>query len=680
MSTTDSFSFHGGATLRSRHYPLEPFIDDRLPRSGLLGASALRPRAHLPHQHTEDPTYLSFNDSFIGDEGVSLVAQALARSPNIHTLDLRGSNIRAEGAVHLADIIRANTTLVNLNLEWNAIGVGDKGVLALCEALSMNSSIQTIDLRNNHISPEGGNIIAQMLKSNVCLQNLDVRWNEIGSKGARAIVDALQYNNTLTSLQLDGNKVSDDLLDQLDAILKRNRDISTQAVHQSIAHKLIDREVGSLKSQLTEQREEFDTHENTMRDIITQMTVHLQAERERLRGLEHTFTEEKQTRTQAEGRADDYQQRLQREIAHVEQLEKKLNEKELDLAKRLDELHQLQTTCESIKRQDKASLEGLANQLHELTNKLHERDSELSDVKQRGFSRVQELEDAIREEQELRRKTERDCKQRMKEAEKMAADKLANTTRNYEGRINELQIHIKSLEADLMKTTDLADRQKREIVDLRLKHEENMHSMELRMKREEAVRLEALEHRITVLAQSQDHLQKKNQKQVEELAEMRKGAAERVQEYEQIIQQERALKDAVDRRLRESQAQTEAVRTEMLQVQYKHETNMASSKEARDDLHSRIREHDDNIRKLLEQHKHEIRLWSDRVSEREATIAQLRKEAVERGSELEQLKLEFQRRMEHLRESLTGQVKSTFGQQSGFLLSESRSSLQQSSY
>ncbi len=77
---------------------------------------------------------VAFSDSFLGDEGCTALVLALQTNTNVTSLDLRGCNIRSEGATSLAQLVSVNTTLATLGLEWNGIGMIESGIQALCKA------------------------------------------------------------------------------------------------------------------------------------------------------------------------------------------------------------------------------------------------------------------------------------------------------------------------------------------------------------------------------------------------------------------------------------------------------------------------------------------------------------------------------------------------------------------
>jgi len=69
----------------------------------------------------------------MGDEGCHVVNELLRDNTRVKSLDLRGCNIRADGAMALAALLTHNRTLNFLGLEWNGIGMletGQKGEIS----------------------------------------------------------------------------------------------------------------------------------------------------------------------------------------------------------------------------------------------------------------------------------------------------------------------------------------------------------------------------------------------------------------------------------------------------------------------------------------------------------------------------------------------------------------------
>lgn len=104
--------------------------------------------------------------------GCIKIAQALKTNTSIKYLDLRGNSIRSDGAIALGQMLKVNSTLECLYLEWNCIGIWDTGIKSIAEALTMNESLTLLDLRNNKIGPHSAQALAISLKHNTTLKKL----------------------------------------------------------------------------------------------------------------------------------------------------------------------------------------------------------------------------------------------------------------------------------------------------------------------------------------------------------------------------------------------------------------------------------------------------------------------------------------------------------------------------
>nr|KAJ3422966.1 Leucine-rich repeat-containing protein 45 [Polyrhizophydium stewartii] len=190
-------------------------------------------------------TRIVLADAFLGDDGCILIAGALKTNTTVTYLDLRGNSIRADGAIALGQMLKINTALKRqgilfrpghgpcdiLNLEWNCIGIWESGVRAIADALSINQTLEELDLRNNKIGPQASHHIALCLKHNTRLRKLDFRWNNAGLIGGRAFLDLLKWNVVLMDLDMTGNEIPEDIHRGIASALERNRDRFKHELH-----------------------------------------------------------------------------------------------------------------------------------------------------------------------------------------------------------------------------------------------------------------------------------------------------------------------------------------------------------------------------------------------------------------------------------------------------------------
>ncbi|GAB4815992.1 hypothetical protein N2152v2_003038 [Parachlorella kessleri] len=165
--------------------------------AGVLGA-ALRQNESLQE--------LTIKGNELGDEGVKVLCEALKeRKGEIKALDMGNNTITAVGAAALADLLRGNNSLTDVNINMN--DVGDDGAFQLAASLKDNRTLKTLDVGGNNIGPDGGKALAAALRGNESLQTLELGYNPIGPEGAKAFSDLLKYDMKVETLKLGWCKI-----------------------------------------------------------------------------------------------------------------------------------------------------------------------------------------------------------------------------------------------------------------------------------------------------------------------------------------------------------------------------------------------------------------------------------------------------------------------------------------
>ncbi|XP_059818265.1 NACHT, LRR and PYD domains-containing protein 3-like isoform X1 [Hypanus sabinus] len=174
----------------------------------------------------------------LGDSGVKMVSAAL-RNPEckIQKLWLWDVGLTDSGAEDLISSLRANPTLMELDLSFNELG--DSGVKLVSAALrNPECKIQTLWLRKVHLTNSGAKDLVSSLRANPSVTELDLSGNELGDpgvklvsaalrnpeckiqklemynvgltdSGAEDLVSALSTNPSLTKLDLGSNSLTD---------------------------------------------------------------------------------------------------------------------------------------------------------------------------------------------------------------------------------------------------------------------------------------------------------------------------------------------------------------------------------------------------------------------------------------------------------------------------------------
>ncbi len=149
--------------------------------------------------------YLSGNK--IGVHGASVLAGALKENTSLTELDLSLNNNNDLCAAGLAEALQKNTNLTRLNLSGNYIG--DQGATGLAAALQVNTSLTVLNLCHNKIGDQGATGLAAALNENASLTELNLSHNNIGDQGATGLATALKENRSLTELHLFYNNIGD---------------------------------------------------------------------------------------------------------------------------------------------------------------------------------------------------------------------------------------------------------------------------------------------------------------------------------------------------------------------------------------------------------------------------------------------------------------------------------------
>ena len=144
----------------------------------------------------------------IGIQGTQALAHALERKgTKLEGLDLGCNSIGEKGIMAIATALLCNTKLKNLRLSDNK--VGNEGAVAMALVVKTNSRLQLLYLSNNNISDRGVFAVANALKNNEGLRQLSLRGNNIGDEGAKALAEALRHNKSLQGLVLGRNRIGD---------------------------------------------------------------------------------------------------------------------------------------------------------------------------------------------------------------------------------------------------------------------------------------------------------------------------------------------------------------------------------------------------------------------------------------------------------------------------------------
>jgi len=152
-------------------------------------------------------TELILEDNEIDSAGCTSLAANFALKPLLTHLNLNGNKITADGARSLVEHLgQADRNFPELNLARNPLG--DDGAVEVANLIKANNTLQTINLSGCKIGNRGAVAIADALSNNQAsvVTSLDLSNNDIGLEGALGIEKTLKKNATILSINLSGNK------------------------------------------------------------------------------------------------------------------------------------------------------------------------------------------------------------------------------------------------------------------------------------------------------------------------------------------------------------------------------------------------------------------------------------------------------------------------------------------
>jgi Ran GTPase-activating protein (RanGAP) involved in mRNA processing and transport len=160
----------------------------------------------------------------LGPKGAAMVANTVVPTKStLQHLDLRFNEIGDEGVTALANTLAKNTSIKFLYLEGNQIT--QVGCSALAKALLENSTVEELYLGANDIGPDGAASLAEVISTNTTLRKLFVDGNQLGPQGANAFSEALERLDgkaTLTQLYADNNNLGKEAAKRLAKALNSN--------------------------------------------------------------------------------------------------------------------------------------------------------------------------------------------------------------------------------------------------------------------------------------------------------------------------------------------------------------------------------------------------------------------------------------------------------------------------
>ncbi|XP_077643546.1 leucine-rich repeat-containing protein 45 isoform X2 [Lonchura striata] len=588
---------------------------------------------------------LALGDCGLSEEGVRLLLHGLCTNTTVKSLDLKGNNLRTMGAEALGKLLRQNKSIRSLTLEWNSLGMWEEGFSFFCQGLRANNFLQHLDLRNNQINHQGAGELAMALTQNTSLQELDLRWNNIGLLGGRALLNCLHSNKTLKKLELAGNNVPGDILKAVEQALDHNQDreaILSEAQNQV---NILSKEVLSLKDEKNKQFMDFMD------------TVDKQKE------------ERARSEKMSAARVSQLQEALNEQYSIMKSLKTKLQMTEAALALSEQKVHSLGDLVNAMKqeqnsvaechfkelqqqKQEAADREGrllhdlsaaseknllLRNQVDELERKCKVQQDQLFQVKQDLTNTTAELKLRAVEAEERLEMEKRRFKQSLEDMESIRVKEVDRMAQQMEASERSMHDRIQRLEAIRISLDEELNQVKAAAITERGRAEEELIKARSQARLEEQ-RLEHLEEKLRLMAESRDEVQNCCLKQKEMVAEAQAKARQLSLYADGLRRRLDELQQDLDRKEEEKVTELNKVKVE-LQEQIGH---LEAERTAQDGLREKIAALERQLKALCSNHREalldkegEISLLLEKLRMKEAEISRMREEEAQRASFLQ---------------------------------------------
>ena len=131
------------------------------------------------------------------DDEYKLCAEALKSNMSINYLMLGETNIGPDVFKCFVDVLLEKSFI---NLQINNCELGDKGAIHLANLLTNNSTIVEINCGQNQFTTEGLKVIGKALEVNKTLKIINFHDNNVGKEGAEALGKSLEKNSSIEEL------------------------------------------------------------------------------------------------------------------------------------------------------------------------------------------------------------------------------------------------------------------------------------------------------------------------------------------------------------------------------------------------------------------------------------------------------------------------------------------------
>lgn len=597
-------------------------------------------------------THVILSDCMLSEEGAKLILQGLRSNSVVKYLDMKGNNLRGDSAEALGKLLRQNSSITSLILEWNNLGMWEEGFSMFCDGLSCNQTLQKLDLRNNQINHKGGEELSVALKRNFTLQELDLRWNNIGLLGGRTILNCLQNNRSIRKMELSGNNIPSDILKAIEQGVDHNQDRQTVRKDHVDQRQILTKEVQNLKQEKNKQfldlmgtidrhKEEMSRSNRTTTLQIGKLQETLEDRKSVVNSLTAKLHMSDAALALSQQKAQDLELILtqtKRDSANLrEQLAKELRKDKEDFATR-----ELRLRQELAASNEKILV--YRSKVEELERKCSGQQEQLFELKQELTNTSAELKlRAIQAEERLEAEKKR-FRQAQDDANVLRQKELEHMTRHLEDNERAAQERVQRIEATKIALEEELNRMKITLANERAQTEEEIQKARSAAQQEEQQHSAVLQDKIRTLTQSRDQAQAQVLQQKQMTGELQAQNNQLGLEIEGLKRRIDGLQQEISKKDQERLTEVTKVRVE-LQEQIGHlEAELVTQeglKERISALERQQKAQANTHRETLLDKESEISSLMEKLRLKDAEILRMRDQEAQRASLLQSAVLNY---------------------------------------
>ena len=169
------------------------------------------------------------------------ISKALKRTPILKSLHLSCNSLTKEMCVNLAAVVKANDSLEQLWLHNSNI----KGSSIVFILQALHSNLRSLDIRNNTITEEAGDVLASVLSKNAELQKLHLNLLLTPLK----VTNALRNVSGLQSLVFDSCNPSEEVESIMESVIINNASLQILSLANiNLSKKFISLAIGKISN------------------------------------------------------------------------------------------------------------------------------------------------------------------------------------------------------------------------------------------------------------------------------------------------------------------------------------------------------------------------------------------------------------------------------------------------